>query len=222
VHYSFDDEGKRYDVKLGAAAASISVSSQLVSPPIGDPALQPFGMPPVPETERSVDPVLAEKRMDVVKPVVICGPPGSGKTTIISALRNMGYMAVDLEQGHRRGIQRSAAILRLPVFYGAAEITPQSVIDAGFYLVLLLPSENVYYARRRMRDDEYPYKAGQRDNYSAFNNPGIVRQAAVVFHDETLHEIISVLTSTFRFVVHKGRRSSRRTPTEDVKGGPDP
>jgi hypothetical protein len=222
VHYSFDDEGERYDAKLGAAAASISVPLPLVPPPIGDPALQPFGTSSARETERSVDPVLAEKRMDVVKPVVICGPPGSGKTTIISTLRNMGYMALDLEQSHRRGIQRSAAILRLPIFYGAAEITPQSVIDAGFHLVLLLPSENVYYTRRRMRDSEHPYKAGQRDNYSAFNNPGIVRQAAVVFHDESLHEIISALTSTFRYVVHKGRRSSRRTPTEDVKGGSDP
>jgi len=107
-------------------------------------------------------------RNDPFKPntLVLFGPPGCGKSTLVLAAQKMGLSAVDLEKEPR--LKGQLALLRSYRLVGAADTQPEHYAHAGFTRVLLLPSERIYRWRRMERDRLHPHKANQGDHYPGF------------------------------------------------------
>lgn len=106
--------------------------------------------------------------------VVLFGPPGVGKSSLVTEAKSKGYEAYDLEHVERqcreaaaREVYRNAEGVEKPVVVGAAGTQPKHW-GRKTITVLLLPPEPIYEERRAFRDELKPWKARQPRVYDAF------------------------------------------------------
>lgn len=101
--------------------------------------------------------------------ILLKGPPGSGKSTIIKSLRQIGYIAIDLEKtGHSKEERSRVASeiferyknLDVNLYIGMADVSI-SEFPENSKSVLLLPPELTYLARVKRRDEMNPHKKFQ-------------------------------------------------------------
>jgi ABC-type multidrug transport system ATPase subunit len=92
--------------------------------------------------------------------IILFGPPGVGKSTLIGILKTDGYRAIDLED-----IYPSKFRFQLPnmvggVVFGGADLNPQRSYPNTIKMFLSLPQDK-YEARRAARDEQIPSKKHQ-------------------------------------------------------------
>lgn len=100
--------------------------------------------------------------------IILFGPPGSGKTTIISTAKQKGMFAIDLEEikttvGRKKYIQKlfSEEEVACDILIGAADLH-QNDFPNYVETVLLLPQKKRYLEQVGKRDKLQPEKAGQQ------------------------------------------------------------
>ncbi len=97
------------------------------------------------------------------KHVALYGPPGAGKSTVISCAKMLGWHAIDLEDTGFTLEERKNALRLLTqgesnwTLFGAADIPPE-FFQEGTKFVLLLPGEDVLTDRVRQRNDTRAHK----------------------------------------------------------------
>lgn len=94
--------------------------------------------------------------------VILFGPPGIGKSTIIGHLKTLGERAVDLEDVDSR-LRYQLPNSSDGVFFGAADLDPKRKYRNAIKVLIYAPQE-VYAARRLERDSRHPEKASQREH----------------------------------------------------------
>lgn len=95
--------------------------------------------------------------------IILFGPPGIGKSTIIGILKTLGQRAIDLEDLYPNRIRFQIPNLTPndeAVFIGAADLSP-SRSYSNTKKVLLYADQSTYDKRRALRDREIPGKANQ-------------------------------------------------------------
>ncbi|OGQ22334.1 MAG: hypothetical protein A3I05_09540 [Deltaproteobacteria bacterium RIFCSPLOWO2_02_FULL_44_10] len=103
--------------------------------------------------------------------ILLLGPPGSGKSTIIGAAKQEGIEAYDLEEyghgltGPEDRLAKAKELVRTcvgngSVLIGMADVDP-SVFPLDATKIMILPSFDVYKARLEQRDFEQIHKQGQ-------------------------------------------------------------
>lgn len=105
------------------------------------------------------------------KTLVLFGPPGVGKSTLINLALTQGIDACDFElmgnnyeerlHAMKTEFSTTASIKQL---YGAADLK-LSDIPTNIITVLLLPPKEVYVDRLQTRDDSFPKKRGQNGQH---------------------------------------------------------
>ncbi len=105
--------------------------------------------------------------MEHKKIVVVYGPPGVGKSTLVLLAQSLGVCAYDIEKYGDTFDTRKLGMLSILekekssyVFFGAADMKPGD-FPQGTMHILLLPPKVVYVARMKKRDAEFPHKSGQ-------------------------------------------------------------
>lgn len=93
--------------------------------------------------------------------IMLFGPPGVGKSTLIGALKTEGFRAIDLEDVYPSRIR-----FQLPsdvdnAFLGAADLNPDRKYHNAVKVLLSL-DQDAYERRRSRRDQEVPGKSAQR------------------------------------------------------------
>lgn len=99
--------------------------------------------------------------------IVLVGPPGVGKSTLVDLAKSKGITAIDMEE---YGPKRQDRVIRLqeilqtldenPVIFGGADIG--SEFPSDFERILLLPPRHIYLERFQTRNDAKPEKAYQK------------------------------------------------------------
>lgn len=104
--------------------------------------------------------------------ILLLGPPGSGKSTIIQAAQQNGMEAYDLEEyghgssGHEKRTEKAKELVKERenddgvALIGMADVDP-SVFPANATKIMILPSLEIYKARLEKRDAEQVEKQGQ-------------------------------------------------------------
>lgn len=99
--------------------------------------------------------------------IVLFGPPGVGKTTLIKTAKSLHIPAIDLENVASSTEKRKAYVQNLfsgayphTMIIGAADLHQNNFPDF-VETVLLLPEKNTYLQRMEMRDSDMPHKAEQ-------------------------------------------------------------
>lgn len=92
--------------------------------------------------------------------VILFGPPGVGKSTLIGILKSRGERAVDLEDVYPNQIRFQLPSYLTDAFIGAADLNPQRKYS-NCIKVLLFSSQDVYDKRRAARDARVPGKGSQ-------------------------------------------------------------
>ena len=116
------------------------------------------------------------------KKLMLLGPPGSGKSTIIRASLEQSMRAVDFEAlwhidgddelspgglGKRRDILSLLGSGEGRLLVGGAGFQPDDAASSGFETALLFLQEQAYRGRRLRRDTRDPDKAGQAEHSMA-------------------------------------------------------
>lgn len=96
--------------------------------------------------------------------VILFGPPGIGKSTMIGALKLAGCKAIDAED-----IESSRLRFQLPsvvsnTFIGAADLNPRRQYRNCLKVLLTLKDQKQYDEQRKARDRLHPGKASQRSH----------------------------------------------------------
>lgn len=103
--------------------------------------------------------------------VLLIGPPGAGKSTIIKLAKQRGLNAVDLEDfgrgasGHESRKQAAEKLIVAAkdedsIIVGMADIDP-IIFPSDSIRIMLLPSFETYKRRPQERDARSPHKSGQ-------------------------------------------------------------
>jgi ABC-type cobalamin/Fe3+-siderophores transport system ATPase subunit len=92
--------------------------------------------------------------------IILFGPPGVGKSTLIGALKTAGHRAIDLEDVYPSGIRFQLPNLVDNVFLGAADLSPKRNYPSAVKVLLYMPQDK-YEERRSNRDALQPGKANQ-------------------------------------------------------------
>lgn len=95
--------------------------------------------------------------------VLIFGPPGIGKSTLIGKLKVGGVPAVDLEDICPSKVRFNLPNLTNGVVYGAADLNPKQKYPNSVK-VLLIADEVQYKRRRALRDAKQPGKKNQQEH----------------------------------------------------------
>lgn len=93
--------------------------------------------------------------------IILFGPPGIGKSTILKKLSSLGYPTLDLEDVYPNKIRFELPKYVHHVFIGAADLDPKMKYPNGSKVLLTL-DQTAYEARRDNRDKHVPGKASQR------------------------------------------------------------
>jgi chloramphenicol 3-O-phosphotransferase len=143
--------------------------------------------------------------------VTIFGPPGSGKSSIISAANAMyvkmdaPFHAIDFEDLAReeREKMRSGLIPARPALshgvriIGGADFAPRH-FGSGFVHVCLLPPRSAYDQRRAARDRANPGKAEQPDCYETFRDSKSFDYFVDAIETTPLRTLMTILTAIAR------------------------
>jgi energy-coupling factor transporter ATP-binding protein EcfA2 len=92
--------------------------------------------------------------------IILFGPPGVGKSTLIGTLKTLGKRAIDLEDLYPNRIRFQVPNLVDNVYIGAADLAPSRQYRNALK-VLLVMDQDKYDARRSARDKQQPGKAAQ-------------------------------------------------------------
>lgn len=92
--------------------------------------------------------------------IILFGPPGIGKSTIISILKSLGQRAIDLEDMYPSRVRFQMPNQLDDVFLGAADLTPARKYPNS-KKVLLIADQSTYDARRADRDAKVSGKSNQ-------------------------------------------------------------
>lgn len=126
----------------------------------------------------SQEDVTMTKQLKLRKAIVLFGPPGCGKSTLVQEAADLGFKTRDLESTtteindgrETRFVTHIPSDARSLDIIGAAAAQPGQFSPRDFVRVLILPPRSVYDARRQARDAARPGKAGQSDVWQAFAN----------------------------------------------------
>jgi hypothetical protein len=102
--------------------------------------------------------------------VLIFGPPGIGKSTLIGRLKAGGAPAIDLEDIYPSKVRFTLPNVTNGVIYGAADLDPKQNYPNSVK-VLLIADEAQYKRRRAMRDAKQPSKKNQSQHTIADWDP---------------------------------------------------
>lgn len=92
--------------------------------------------------------------------IILFGPPGIGKSTIIGHLKLLGQKAIDLEDVYPNRIRFQLPSMVHDTIIGAADLNPQRKYHNAIS-VLLYANQDHYDKRRAQRDSKQPGKASQ-------------------------------------------------------------
>jgi hypothetical protein len=95
-----------------------------------------------------------------MKNIILFGPPGIGKSTLIGILKTKGIGAIDLEDLYPNRIRFQVPNLVTGKILGAADLNPSRKYSNAIK-VLLTAKQDVYDARRSERDQKVSGKASQ-------------------------------------------------------------
>lgn len=93
--------------------------------------------------------------------IILFGPPGIGKSTLIGHLKTLGQRAIDLEDLYPNRIRFQVPNMTDNVYIGAADLSPARKYSNAIK-VLLTADQTVYDKRRSARDAKQPGKAAQK------------------------------------------------------------
>lgn len=132
--------------------------------------------------------------------IILFGPPGIGKSTLIGALKTAGHRAIDLEDIYPSGIRFQIPNQIDNVFLGAADLNPRRNYPHAIK-VLLYMDQDSYEKRRNTRDSKQPSKAKQTGQMVDDWLKG-VRYHKVLRVDRPIHavltDLIKLATSYFK------------------------
>jgi hypothetical protein len=101
------------------------------------------------------------KGVDVMN-IILFGPPGIGKSTIIGYLKTQGVRAIDLEDVYPSKIRFQLPNMLDGVVFGGADLDPLRHYPNCRKVILVRDSQEEYDAIRKVRDLEQPGKASQK------------------------------------------------------------
>lgn len=131
--------------------------------------------------------------------VLLIGPPGAGKSTIIKLAKQRGLDAIDLEDfghgadGHELRQQAAEKLIveakaDRSIIVGMADIDPATFPKDSLH-IMLLPSRDIYSKRLENRDALFPHKKGQEGmerRYAEFTEWS--KEFACVIHNDSTPE----------------------------------
>jgi guanylate kinase len=92
--------------------------------------------------------------------IILFGPPGVGKSTLIGALKSHGLRAIDLEDVYPSKIRFQLPSMVDGVVLGGADLNPKRKYSNAKKVFLSMPQE-AYEKRRKVRDAKVPGKENQ-------------------------------------------------------------
>lgn len=92
--------------------------------------------------------------------LILFGPPGIGKSTVIGALKLRGQKAIDLEDIYPNRLRFSIPFSTNNCVIGGADLNPQRKYGNSKKILLYMDQES-YEKRRSERDAQYPEKKNQ-------------------------------------------------------------
>lgn len=95
--------------------------------------------------------------------IILFGPPGVGKSTLIGTLKTLGERAIDLEDVYPSRVRFTLPNNVDNVFLGGADLDPKRKYHNAKTVLLYLPQEK-YSRRRAFRDRRQPGKANQAEH----------------------------------------------------------
>lgn len=95
-----------------------------------------------------------------MKNIILFGPPGVGKSTLLGILKTKGFSAIDLEDVYPNRLRYQIPNIVQGAFIGAADLNPKRRYPASVK-VLLYADQKQYDARRASRDAVNKSKASQ-------------------------------------------------------------
>jgi hypothetical protein len=101
------------------------------------------------------------KGVDDAMNIILFGPPGVGKSTLIGILKSNNVRAIDLEDVYPSKIRFQLPNMVDHVVLGGADLDPKRSYHNAKKVVLSLP-QDAYDARRSARDARVKGKANQR------------------------------------------------------------
>lgn len=92
--------------------------------------------------------------------VILFGPPGIGKSTLIGILKTKGFGAIDLEDLYPNRLRFQIPNVADAIFIGGADLNPKRVYPNSVK-VFLDADQTTYEQRRAERDKKFPDKGNQ-------------------------------------------------------------
>jgi broad-specificity NMP kinase len=92
--------------------------------------------------------------------IILFGPPGIGKSTLIGVLKTLGQRAIDLEDLYPNRSRFQVNNWVEETYIGAADLSPQHKYSNAIK-VLLYADQDAYDKRRAQRDRQFPGKGNQ-------------------------------------------------------------
>lgn len=92
--------------------------------------------------------------------IILFGPPGVGKSTLIGILKSEGFRAIDLEDIYPHKIRFQLPSYLDGVILGGADLNPARNYKNAKKILLYIPQDKYEY-RRRVRDAKIPSKRNQ-------------------------------------------------------------